>query len=130
MIQWPKYHMPSTASRRPSSSHTDTRLRLAVVDGAPVGDEALGHLGLVERHQLAVGVVGQQVPRLLERLADRGDPEGQATRADAQPGRRLDVGAAAAPGLQVVGPVGGVDGAAGEHVGAADERPTAGCGGA
>src|SRR5690606_23844966 len=55
------------------------------VDLGPVPGEAGGDLGIVEPHQSAVGLVGEQEPGLLEALPDGGDPVREAACGHAEP---------------------------------------------
>jgi hypothetical protein len=94
---------------------------LARVDRLAVGGPPLDADRVVEVDDAAVGVVGEQDAGLLEALADGGHPEGQAPAGDAEPPRRVGVGAALADRFEVGRPVVRVDRAAREDVGPADE---------
>ncbi len=95
---------------------------LAAVDGRAVTDEAIGdgRVGEGDHDVVSVGD-GQEHARLLEALADGRHPEGEAPLVDIELGAGGGVGAALADPLEVGVAVGLVDGATGEHVGAAHE---------
>ena len=93
----------------------------ALVDGGPFGGEAGLFLGIPGEEVGAALAPGQEDARLLEGLADHGDPVGEAPRLEAQQGAGPRVGPAGAHGLRLGAPVQGVDGPTGEHVGPAHE---------
>ena len=93
----------------------------AVVDGDPLGGEARLLLGVPGQEVGAALAPGQEDARLLEGLADDGDPVGEATRLEAQQRAGSGIGPAGAERLGLGAPVERVDGPAGEHVGPAHE---------
>ncbi len=111
-----------TREREPFElAHLDEAHPTAVDVGTVTGEPPL-HVGVVESHDHAVRSVREQQARLLEALAHGGDPVGEATGPDAEPGRRLSIGETGGDVVDVVvEAVLLVDRAAGEHVGAADE---------
>ena len=87
-----------------------------------VADEpGLGVGWIIEIDDTAGRVVGEQHAGLFEALADCGDPERQTAAIDAELGGCFGVAAATTHRVEVLVAVVIVDGAAGEHVGAADE---------
>jgi hypothetical protein len=94
-------------------AHLDERA-LVVVHGMAVHLEAVGDLGIVEPHHVAVGLAREQHARLLEALADRGHQPGEPAGLEAEQRRGGPVVVAVADRLEVGGVVGVVDPATGK----------------
>ena len=121
VIQWATYcDVADGEAQALVGAHVD-QPALATVHGSPVALEALLGGVVDEVDQRAVRPGGEEHTGLLEALAHGRHPEGEPAARDAELLAGVGVGQAEAAGFDLRMAIGGIDGAAREHVEAAHE---------